>query len=155
MVTDLDSGQPLEAVLITVVGETKSTTTGPDGRYTLVLDDSRAGRTVTVVVQILGFKTQRQPIQLKPGSQTLHFALESQAIRVDSITVAGQARELEEARRVLLRAEAPSLVSYSMADRSTFDVSLPGRYNRNFHTEDYNHIQENVFLAAAVSLHAA
>ena len=150
-ISDLDSGQPLGGVQISVVGDSKGTTTGADGKYTLTFEDVWAGRTVTVVAQFLGFKTQRQAIKLKAGSQELNFALEPQALRVDALAIAEHERRAEEVRIKLLRAATPSLVSFSMADMSAAGHGLPGRYNPNFHTEDYNHIQENVFLAAATN----
>ncbi len=154
-ITDIDSGQSLEGVQISVVGDSKGTSTGSDGNYTLNFEDAWVGRTVTLVAQFLGFKTQRQTVKLKAGAQELHFALEPQALRVDALAIAEQERRAEEVRMKLLRAATPSLASFSLADMSAaghrLPGGLPGRYNPNFHTEDYNHIQENVFLAAATN----
>jgi Ca-activated chloride channel family protein len=150
-VTDVNSGQPLKEVLISVVGENKGTETGADGRYTLTFEELWAGRTVTLVAQSLGFKTQRKSIQLKGESNSLDFALDSQAIRADSISVAAQVGRLEEARERLLRAATPSVVSFMSMDASMVGGGLPGRYNPNFNTEGYNRIEENVFLAAATN----
>jgi Ca-activated chloride channel family protein len=150
-VTDAGSAQALQDVRISVVGEGLATTTAADGSYSLTFEDRWAGRTVTVIAQSLGYRTQRKGIQLREGANTLSFSMDVQPIRVDSIALAQYDVRAEEARMKLLSLASPSMMEFAAVDMSAGGHNLPGRFNPNVHTEDYNHIQENRFLAAATN----
>lgn len=150
-VTDKDSGQPLKGARITLPGERVATTTVASGSYTIVLGDRWVGRTVTVVAEAVGYQSERKNIQLKAESNELDFDLASQTLKVDSIAAVERAIRAEESRIRRLKEGIPRLVSFAVADMAAGHQMLPGRFNPNFHTEDYNRIEENVFLAAATN----
>ncbi|MGD2121079.1 MAG: von Willebrand factor type A domain-containing protein [Gemmatimonadota bacterium] len=143
-VTDRDSGNPIQGVQVSVENTGHGALTDSSGTYTLNLPDLWIGNQVTVVMHHVGYETAKKRVRLSAGSNTLDVRLAPSETALDNlvVTVAREAAEL--AGRVL----APAAM-YSVSDAAL--QGLPGRFNPNFHTESYAHIQENVFLAAAAN----
>jgi Ca-activated chloride channel family protein len=136
-VTEKSSGNPIQGAQVSIEGESRGTLTDRNGEYTLVLPHGWVGRRITVVAEHLGFQKTRERIRLSEGSNTLDLALE--AIRVlDEFRLVRAYVAKEEA---VMAPAAFGVVRYRQ--------DLPGRFNPNFHTESYAHIQENTFLLAA------
>ncbi len=141
-VRDKDSGSPVQGVQVSVENTGHATLTDSSGSFTLSFPDRAAGDRVTVVFQHIGYTTEKMRVRLSAGSNTLDVRLSPSRTRLDAL-VTGAVRELEE---VAQRALAPTAM-YSV-DAAALQ-GLPGRFNPNFHTESYAHIQENVFLPVA------
>jgi Ca-activated chloride channel family protein len=110
----------------------------------LVLPDRWVGDRITVVFQHVGYASTKKGVRLSAGSNTLDVRLSPTRVRLDAI-VSGAVREVEEAARRVL---APAAM-YSVEAEPR--QALPGRFNPDFHTESYAHIQENVFLSASAN----
>lgn len=139
-ITDKDSGFPLQNAQVTVEGESLGARTDAAGYYSLVLPDSWVGKRITVVAQHLGYGEAKRRVRLGEGSNTVDLALAREALALDALVVASSKVEEREAQRF-----APAMVL------AEFHGNLPGRFNPNFNTESYAHIQENEFLAAATN----
>jgi len=140
-VTDKDSGQPIQGVQITVEGQRQGTLTNRTGTFTLRLPDGWVGREIVVAAQRIGYAEARQTIRLAEGSNTLNLTLTARVI----------ALEMAMMRASVAREEARMDMAAPAATLFTANQGLPGRYNPNFNTESYAHIQENVFLLAATN----
>jgi Ca-activated chloride channel family protein len=143
-VTDRDSGDPIRGAQILVENTGLGTMTDPSGSYTLNLPDRWVGDRVSIVVQHIGYADARKRVRLSAGSNTLDVRLEPFTLRLDNLVVSASQAVAEAAGRVL----SPNAM-YSAADAAR--LGLPGRFNPNFHTESYAHIQENVFQAASAN----
>ncbi len=135
-VIDGDNNVPVQGVVISTEDGFAQTISDRNGAYTLGFPDAWVGRQVVVVAQHLGFSPARHRVTLSAGSNTLDLRLASAKMEMDALAVASLARE------------APQMApAVGAAFRFRQDIS--GRYNPNFNTESYAHIQENTFLAAA------
>lgn len=82
VVTDSE-GQPLPYTTIYVEGTTRGTTTDSHGRYLLNVDMGGAD----VVVQMLGYATERHSIDVVAGSNRLDISLDAEATGIDEVVV--------------------------------------------------------------------
>lgn len=82
VVTDSE-GQPLPYTTIYVEGTTRGTTTDSHGRYWLNVDMGGAD----VVVQMLGYATERHSIDVVAGSNRLDISLDAEATGIDEVVV--------------------------------------------------------------------
>jgi Ca-activated chloride channel family protein len=110
---------------------------GPE--YTINFPDSWVGRRITVVIQHIGYTTTQKRVRLSDGSNTLDVPLAASTIALDALVVTASRAMAEGEPR--MRAAAGFM----------YRQDLSGRFNPNFHTESYAHIQENVFLLAAAN----
>jgi Ca-activated chloride channel family protein len=138
-VTDVDSGSPIQGAQISVQGENLGTLTDGSGEYTINFPDSWVGRRITVVIQHIGYTTTQKRVRLSDGSNTLDVPLAASTIALDALVVTASRAMAEGEPR--MRAAAGFM----------YRQDLSGRFNPNFHTESYAHIQENVFLLAAAN----
>ncbi len=136
-VTDKTSGAAIQGVQISIRGERFGALTDLSGEYTIVFPGEWAGRRVTVHAQHLGYRDVQKAVRLTEGANTLDIVLEASTLAMDAIMVTASRLEAE---RVM--ASAPAFAVQERQD-------LPGRFNPNFHTEFYAHIQENQFLLAS------
>ncbi|HEX6316295.1 MAG TPA: TonB-dependent receptor plug domain-containing protein, partial [Gemmatimonadaceae bacterium] len=82
-----ESGQPLAAAQVTVVGTSLGTRTGMDGRYTVVNVPVGQHR---VRVQFIGHRPMDQSVNVTAGgTATLDFTLRAQALALDAVVVTG------------------------------------------------------------------
>jgi TonB-linked SusC/RagA family outer membrane protein len=89
-VTDSASGTPIAAANVVVRGTALGTSTGSDGRYTLV---NLPARDVVVLVRRFGYRWRQITV---PASQTeLNVALASDPLSLDEVVVTGQATAIE------------------------------------------------------------
>lgn len=138
LVTDQRSGLPLQGVMISTEDGSAQTITDRNGTYILHFPDTWVGRQVVIIVQHLGYSQARHTIRLSAGSNTLDLRVSPAKVEMDALIVASVAQEAAR------KAPAPS-------GALMFRQDLPGRFNPDFNTESYAHIQENTFLAAATN----
>ena len=125
VVTDAASGQTLESALVTLDGAETGVLTDLSGGY--VLTGVPAGEH-TVTVTILGYEEQTQQVTVAAGqTAVVNIALTAAALRVQNLTVTGEARG-----QIMLRSAA------SVADRYSYGF-------RPYNTESYAEINENDF----------
>ncbi len=141
-VTNADSGRPLEGVQISVEGGHRGGLTNPQGRYLILLDESWEGRKIGVRSQLPGFAPEVDSIRVKAGENTLDFALEPRALKMDAV-IAPTSYRPDQARVAAERA-APGVMVRGMS-------RLPGRPFPPHNRESYAHIQENVFLPVSTN----
>ncbi|HUX32769.1 MAG TPA: SusC/RagA family TonB-linked outer membrane protein [Gemmatimonadaceae bacterium] len=119
-VTVSGTTQPLPSANITVVGSTAATRTEANGQYRLV---TPAGD-VTLIVRALGHIRQTRVVPA--GQSTVDFALEPDALRLESVVVTGQATTVD-------RRSATTAVAYVSGDEManvpapTIENALAGR----------------------------
>jgi len=96
-VRDAASGAPVAAATVRVDGTRLGTLADDAGRYRLA--GIPAG-TVTVVVQRVGYESERRPVTLRPGATvTLDVALRAATTALATVKVAADPRDREEFRR--------------------------------------------------------
>ena len=91
-VTDSRSLQPLRGAQISIVGTTRGTLAGREGRFSINVDPG----THTLRVTMLGFRTGEQEVTVAAG-ETVHleFSLTQAALQLDEIVATGQAAETQ------------------------------------------------------------
>ena len=125
VVTDAASGQTLESALVTLDGAETGVLTDLSGGY--VLTGVPAGEH-TVTVTILGYEEQTQQVTVAAGqTAVVNIALTAAALRVQNLTVTGEARG-----QIMLRSAASVAARYSYGFRP-------------YNTESYAEINENDF----------
>jgi len=140
-VTDRSSGRPIQGVQVSVQGETRGTLTDRGGRYRLELPASWVGREITVVARHLGYAEVRRAVKVSDGDHTLNLALPPETLPLDLVLLRASSPREEARARSDMVAPAAAVIQGAQ--------NLPGRYNPDFNTESYAHIQENTFLLAA------
>ncbi len=139
-ITSRDSGLPLQHAQVGVEGENLGAVTDGDGRYSIVLPSSWVGKRVTLTVNFVGYAEAKRTAKLAEGTNTLDLALSPVVLALDALVVLASKVEGERARTY-----APAMAAEVLRQ------DFPGRFNPNFNTESYAHIQENVFLATATN----
>jgi TonB-linked SusC/RagA family outer membrane protein len=81
LVTEKNTGKPLEGVNVTVKNESGGTTTNNAGRYLIKAADPR---TAVLVFSFVGYKTIEEPIK---GKTTINIELEDSSITMQSVVV--------------------------------------------------------------------
>jgi len=156
VVTDATSGRPLQSAQVWIAQVSGAgALTAADGRYRILgLPAATPGTEVAVEARLIGYAPARRTVVLAEGENVVDFALQPAVLALDELVVTGHA---EAARRTKLGAAVATLQAASVPPsgailhraRPTHD--LPGRYNPDFHTEDYDHLPENPFLAVSSS----
>ena len=82
VVTDSD-GAPIPYTTVYVEGTTFGTTTDGEGRYRLVVDSGKSD----VVVQMLGYATERRALDVEVGYNTLDVTLRPEAMGIEEVVV--------------------------------------------------------------------
>ena len=137
-VTIAQSGQILEAVLVTLDGSESGELTDLSGRYSL---SSVPVGEHTVTAKILGFEEQQRQVTVTEGlTAIVDFALEPGVLQVQDIVVTGVARAMP---RVKLPFTTTSV------DIANLRAPPPGAEGWN--TESYAHISENRFRVVSES----
>jgi len=137
-ITDRISGNPIQGAQVVVEGEQIGGLTDRSGIYSFDLPQGWAGRRITVRADHIGYAGARQVILLSEGSNTLDMTLEPQRLKLDAVMLSPSlAREEARVRGIA----APATVAFQ-------STSLAGRYDPDFNTESYAHIQENAFLSS-------
>ena len=85
-VTESSTGRPVLGARVQIDGESAGALTNAFGRYVLRLDDTWAGREVTVSVVLLGYAQARQTVTLNDGANSLDFTLVPMANEREAIT---------------------------------------------------------------------
>jgi Ca-activated chloride channel family protein len=137
-ITRDDNGQPIAGVQVVIENESRGTVTNRRGVYAFTLPANWEGRTVAVSTAHPAFASTRNEVTLKAGANTLNLSLAFQPVGLQELMVTSSREEAERARM----APATSAILF----RDARQDQLAGRYNPNFNTEGYAHIQENVFL---------
>ncbi len=118
-----EAGAGLGAAVVLIPSLNIGTVTRPDGSYTLTVPAARfqAGQEVGLRVQLLGFQTLNETINLTAGNTTRNFTLRVDPLRVDEIVVTGaglvtRAERLGTARTtvssdLIQRAAEPNIIS--------------------------------------------
>jgi TonB-linked SusC/RagA family outer membrane protein len=88
-VTVVGSGQPLTDATISIVGGTTITRTTANGRFSLIAPDGN----VTVLARAIGYKRLTKTVPA--GQNTVDFALENDALQLESVVVTGQATTVD------------------------------------------------------------
>ncbi|MBT8396093.1 MAG: DUF3520 domain-containing protein [Gemmatimonadetes bacterium] len=138
-VTDKDTGGPILGAQVSVQGEGFGALTDGRGEYTITFPQGWAGRRITVEAQYIGYRSVQKRVRLIEGSNTLDITLEASAIAMDAVLLT--------ASRAIAEREGQAMAPAG----AMFRQDLPGRFNPNFHTESYAHIQENAFLLASAN----
>ena len=120
-VTDAETGQPLEGARVGVRGTALSTTTGPDGKFTL---GNIPGGNVTIAIRRIGHNFVDLP--LPAGQNELRAALRRDPLRLSDVVVTGQATAVD--RRNLANAVATvSGEEVSRVSAQTVEQALQGK----------------------------
>lgn len=82
VITD-GEGQPLPYTTVFVDGTSRGTTADAEGRYRLAMEIGE----VDVVVQMLGYATERHSVMLKEGVNSLDVVLEAETQGIDEVVV--------------------------------------------------------------------
>jgi TonB-linked SusC/RagA family outer membrane protein len=88
-VTITGTGQPMPDATISIVGGTSITRSGANGQFRL---NAPAGP-VSVLARAIGYKRQTKPVPA--GQSTVDFALEADALQLESVVVTGQATTVD------------------------------------------------------------
>lgn len=131
MVRD-ESGQPVASARVVVQGTTTGALSGADGRYTLTISAAlfRPGQTTALRASAIGFGSASHSLTLTPGARlTQDFVLQAQALMLDAVVVTGHGQVSRE--------------------RRALSAAVSSVHAGGFNTEEYNHIRENGFRAAA------
>ena len=91
-VTDGTTGSPLQGTQISILEESYGTLTNRNGEYTLNFPDGWIERTVTVVVQHIGYATAQNTVGLKEGSNTFDLGLSPTALALDAVMTASRVK---------------------------------------------------------------
>ena len=83
-VIDAETGAPIPGAAVVLGGTTRGAATDLDGRYTIEALEAARFR---VVVQALGFQTQRETLTLAAGENTANFALASAPVDLGDVVV--------------------------------------------------------------------
>ncbi len=92
-VTD-ESGLPLQLANIVVEGTTFGTATDADGKYLLYVSNPPA-EDFWLVAKFIGFKTQRELIEVQEGTVEVNFTLEFDLLQLDQIVKTGTASPVQ------------------------------------------------------------
>ena len=138
-VTDAGSGQPVQGAQVVVRGTSFGALTNAYGRYLLTVDESWAGRDVTVEVSHVGHASASRTVTLSEGGQALDFSLQLVQVKLDQIVVTATA---EEPQRRALGNSVQTLVSAPIQGGPQ-----PPPVDR----EGYAHIAENAFMSVATN----
>jgi len=139
-VTDAATKQALPGVTVIIKGTSTGTATDPKGKYTLTVSTSEQ----TLVFSYIGYTTQ----EVKIGKKTrIDVAMASDQKALEEVVVVGYSTK----RKLNLRGRAAGIAvttpgfNYSV---NAPQIIYPGnRYaGTNFNTEEYQGIQENIFL---------
>ena len=87
VVTDVESGQPVVGAAVQVPAANRHAFTNVDGRY--LLRDVPVG-TQTVRVEILGYATIEQAVDVTTATTRADFELSAEALQLDALVVTGQ-----------------------------------------------------------------
>jgi Ca-activated chloride channel family protein len=140
VVRDGDSGRPLSGAEVVLEGTSHAALTDADGRFFIIIrDDTLLGTRVALVVTMAGYEEARREVRVSGASVRVEISLTPITVELEEMIVDGVAN-----KAVLGRAGDVRL--YSMQAAASGEA-LPGRYNRNFHTESYARIEENPWLA--------
>ncbi|HEY0026136.1 MAG TPA: von Willebrand factor type A domain-containing protein [Longimicrobium sp.] len=132
-------GQPEAGVLVRIQAYNLGAVTTTDGTYRLVVpaERIRTGTAVQLTASRVGLGAVTRSITLQPGATIVqNFTLAPQALSLDGIVVSGT---------------APQVSNREQLGDATWSGSTPapGPPGRGYNTEEYNHIEENVFHTAA------
>ncbi|MBC5774758.1 von Willebrand factor type A domain-containing protein [Pontibacter sp. KCTC 32443] len=129
-VTDAASAQGLPGVTITIKGTTKGTATDATGNYKLLVSNSDK----TLTFRYIGYKSK--DVTIKKDS-VINVALEVDGRQLEEVVVTGYSKRIN-------RALAGKVIGVTaVADQATFSYAPPV-----FNTEEYQNIQESIFLEA-------
>jgi Ca-activated chloride channel family protein len=137
------SGQPIPGATVTITGpEKRSTVTNSRGEFSFV--KLRSGD-YEVETSLTGFATARTKASVGPG-RTVRVAITLTVGAVTETVAVAAAATVADANQTL-RAVASPGVGGGVAGGVVGGTvgGLPGRYNRAFNTEAYDHIEENRF----------
>src|SRR6185369_12083662 len=86
-----ETGQPMQAASVALVGVGLGATTGEDGKYSFTVPAARAsGQTATLEARRLGFKPVQFQVTLTPGTAITHdFVLASNPLQLGEVVVTG------------------------------------------------------------------
>jgi Ca-activated chloride channel family protein len=146
-------GRPVEGVQVSAPAFNVGALTGRDGRYLLRLPDGLAGRAVTVRAEQVGYAAAEKSVTLTARGNVLDFQLRSAPLELEEVRAAvGQSADAA-------RQSAPATLPMSAQVSARIRVragdpgghrpwpDIPGRYDPDFHTEAYDRIVDNPFLA--------
>ena len=131
-VFSLDSGDPLEGVLIEVEGTRNQVTSDQKGKFEIIIP----GNTSILVFSLPGFVTRR----LEVGSRhqiNLGLSLEWKLMKSEEEISDLQIFPSTKAQKLSTGNASPAMALGGMAD--SWD------YSSNHNTEEYDHISENIF----------
>ena len=153
VVRDSRTRRPIAGVQVFLIGTPHGTLTDGAGRYAIeVNDDALVGASVTLRARLIGYEEAEKTVRVAGPTVRADFLLDPVAVQLDELIAGEEDRArlapaaateaAQKASGVMLRSVQALAVRGSIS-------GLPGRYNRNFHTESYARIEENEWLAAA------
>jgi Ca-activated chloride channel family protein len=138
------TGTVLPGVTVTIVGpETRTTVTDAKGEFAFPYLQPGMYR---ASAELPGFRTNIADVRVRAGA-TARLAMQlSVGSLEETITVAGE-KSTRRAQRGAVAGVAPAQpVAAAPPPPPGAAIDVPGRYNRHFNTETYDHLDENPFL---------
>ncbi|MBB6071545.1 Ca-activated chloride channel family protein [Longimicrobium terrae] len=147
------AGQPEAGVLVRIEALNVGAMTAADGAYRLTIPGARIRGTMSVNITAsrVGMTSVRRPLNVTAGAQlTQDFVLAPQVLMLEELVVTGHATPASRAR-VPFSVSAVAVENIPVSAGGVIQGKVAGARiaDAPMNTEEYNHIQENVFLAAA------
>ncbi|MFV1988462.1 MAG: von Willebrand factor type A domain-containing protein, partial [Gemmatimonadota bacterium] len=153
-VRDAATGEPLGGAQVFVDGTVAAALTGPDGRYTLALNDRLlADGSVSITVRLVGYADQSRSLEVEVGeTRTLDFSLARAPIDQDKVVVGGEeadSRPASDSRRDLNEQARNAPIGIvdatsTVAGPPPMGMASIGRVRGEaFNTESYAYVDEN------------
>ena len=163
-VTDAVSGLPIDGATVTVT-TMGSTTTDDAGEFRLTIrGQTLANRVVEIRVEHSAYNGDTKTVTITGETVEIDFALRA-SLETSEREQANEPKPSDRPRTELAAVEAPdkdvvgvlmnrqvgtSLNRAAMADALSYG-NLPGRFDPDFNTEAYDHLDENPFLAVGTN----